>query len=376
MSLRQPTRPTLRQVAQAAGVSQATASKVLNGRADVSAATRERVLRALDQEGYRARGVRPSETGHRRVTALFDSVTSQYASLILEGMLGAAVDVDVDVTVQLTPSSFSDPSRKGARTWVHDNATSVGVIAVTSSLPAEVIQTAARLNLPFLTIDPADDLQGDLVSISVTNWAGARSMIDHLLQLGHRRIGWVGGPTTSAPTIERFRGYRSALERAGIEMDPGLCRNGPYSFEAGVQAGTALLQQSPRPTAIMGANDAIAFGVMEAARRMGLSLPHDLSVGGFDDIPQAEWVTPKLTSVRAPLVGIGRLALETILGIAAGKEPPSHHVELATRLIPRESTAPPAASGAVDGGSSATSSRERWSAPSANDAMSAATPRA
>ncbi len=345
MTVSSTSRPTLKQVAQRAGVSQATASKVLNGRADVSAETRERVLRVLDQEGYRARGMRPSVTGHRRVTALFDSVTSQYASLILEGMIGAAVGVDVDVTVQLTPPGFSDPSRKAARAWVHDNATSVGVIAVTSKLPAEVIQTAARLNLPFLTIDPADDHQADLVSISVTNWTGARAMTEHLLQLGHTRIGWVGGPTGSTPTIERFRGYRSALEQAGIPVDPELCRNGAYSFEAGVEAGTALLRGPSRPTAIMAANDAIAFGVMEAARREGLQLPGDLSVGGFDDIPQAEWVTPKLTSVRAPLVGIGRLALETILAISAGKEPPSHHIQLATRLIPRESTAPPAPAG-------------------------------
>jgi LacI family transcriptional regulator len=179
------------------------------------------------------------------------------------------------------------------------------------------------------------------VSISVTDWTGARTMADHLLQLGHRRIGWVGGPTQSTPTIERFRGYRSALEKAGIPVEAELCRNGPYSFEAGVEAGAALLALPDRPTAIMGANDAIAFGVMEAARRAGLSLPTDLSVGGFDDIPQAEWVTPKLTSVRAPLFGIGRLALETILALSAGKEPPSHHIQLATRLIPRESTAPP-----------------------------------
>jgi LacI family transcriptional regulator len=335
----------LKQVAQRAGVSQATASKVLNGRADVSAATRERVLRVLDQEGYRARGNRAPEAVHRRVTALFDSVTSQYASLILEGMLGAAAELDVDVTVQLTPPGFADPSRKAARSWVHDNASSVGVIAVTSKLPPEVIQTAARLNVPFLTIDPADEAQADLVSISSTNWTGGRAMTDHLLGLGHSRIGWVGGPATSAPTIERFRGYRAALDRAGIPVDRSLCRNGPYTFEAGVEAGTALLRQTPRPTAVMAASDAIAFGVMEAARREGLRVPGDLSVGGFDDIPQAEWVTPKLTSVRAPLVGIGRMAMETILGMSAGKEPPSHHIQLATRLIPRETTAPPGGRG-------------------------------
>jgi LacI family transcriptional regulator len=345
MAASKEARPTLKHVAQRAGVSQATASKVMNGRADVSAATRERVLRVIDQEGYRARGNRIPDAAHRRVTALFDSVTSQYASLILEGLLGAATELDVDVMVQLTPPGFADPSRKAARSWVHDNSTSVGVIAVTSKLPAEVIQSAARLNLPFLTIDPADESQADLVSISSTNWTGGRAMTEHLLGLGHSRIGWIGGPTASAPTIERFRGYRAALERAGIQVDRGLCRNGAYSFEAGVEAGTALLRRSPRPTAIMAASDAIAFGVMEAARREGLHIPRDLSVGGFDDIPQAEWVTPKLTSVRAPLVGIGRMAMETILGMSVGKEPPSHHIQLATRLIARESTAPPGAPG-------------------------------
>ncbi|MDQ4137398.1 MAG: LacI family transcriptional regulator [Actinomycetota bacterium] len=338
---RKVTRPTLKQVAQRAGVSMATASKVLNGRADVSSATRERVLRVIDEAGYRARSTRAADTGRKQIAAVFDAVTSQYASLILQGMVAAAAELDADVTVQLAPSDFADPSRRAAQFWVHDHSAFIGVIAITSSLPPEVIQTAARLNLPLVTIDPADDSQADLVSISSTNWTGGRAMTEHLISFGHERIAWVGGPAASAPTVERFRGYRSALERAGIPLDTTLCRNGRYSFEAGVEAGTALLRQSPRPTAIVCASDAIAFGVIEAARREELEVPGDVSVGGFDDIPQAEWVRPKLTSVRAPLIGIGRMALETILGMAAGKEPPSHHIQLATRLMPRESTAPP-----------------------------------
>jgi LacI family transcriptional regulator len=338
-SQRNAPRPTLKQVAQRAGVSQATASKVLNGRADVSTATRERVLRVLDESGYRSRTARTQETGRKKVTAIFDSVTSQYASLILEGMVGAATDLDAEVTVQLTPHYFAEPAGKEAKSWVHEHTSSVGVIAVTSSLPLDVIQTAARLNLPLLTIDPVDNHQADLVSISSTDWSGGRAITEHLLDLGHSRIAWIGGPAASAPTIERFRGYRSALERAGIEPDPALSINGPYSFEAGVKGAARLLHH--RPTAILCASDAIAFGAMEAVRRAGLEVPEDVSVGGFDDIPQAEWVSPKLTSVRAPLMGIGRMALETILGMAVGKEPPSHHIELATRLMARESTAPP-----------------------------------
>ena len=338
-----PARPTLREVADRAGVSQATVSKVLNGRADVSSATRERVFRMIDEAGYRARGARTPQSERKRVVAVFDSVTSQYASLILEGMVAAAADLDAEVTVQLTPPQLADlSSRRWAQSWVHEQSRSVGVVAVTSSLPLDVIQAAARLKLPLVTIDPADKLQSDLVSISSTDWTSGRTMTEHMLELGHRRIGWVGGPTASTPTIERFRGYRSALELAQIPLDRGLCRNGPYSFEAGLEAATALLRITPRPTAIIGASDAIAFGVMEAVRREGLEVPLDVSVGGFDDIPQAEWVSPKLTSVRAPLTGIGRMAMETVLGMSAGKEPPSHHIRLSTRLMVRESTAPPA----------------------------------
>lgn len=341
-SARKPT--TLKQVAQLAGVSQGTASKVLNGRSDVSPATRERVLRVIDELGYQTRAARLAGPALRSVTALFDSVTSQYASLILEGLVGAAAELDVEVTVELTPHGFADLSPQAARSWLQRKSASLGVIVVTTSLPADVIETAARLGVPLLRIDPMDEFLGDVVSISSTDWTGGHAMTRHLLELGHLRIGWVGGPTASAPTIERYRGYQAALERAGIPVNPELCRNGPYSFEGGVESGLSLLRMSPRPTAIMAASDAIAIGVMEAARREGLRLPKDLSVGGFDDIPQAEWTTPKLTSIQAPLMGIGRMAVETIVGISAGKEPPSHHIQLATRLIVRESTAPPARS--------------------------------
>ncbi|WP_150307289.1 LacI family DNA-binding transcriptional regulator [Planctomonas psychrotolerans] len=333
--------PTLKHVAERAGVSQATASKVLNGRADVAPGTRERVLQVLDEAGYRARSSSPAETGRKRVAAIFDGITSQYAALILDGMVSAAADLGVDVSVLRTPKDFADPARKAARSWVHENQAFTGVIAVTSSLPADMIRTAAQVNLPLITIDPADESQSDLVSISSTDWTGGRSMTEHLLELGHTRIAWIGGPAVSAPTIERFHGYRSSLERAGIPVDPAICRNGPYSFEAGIEAGRELMRGSDRPTAIICASDAIAFGVLEAARRERLEVPRDLSVGGFDDIPQAEWVSPKLTSVRAPLIGIGRMAIETILGMSVGKEPPSHHIQLATQLIVRESTAPP-----------------------------------
>ncbi|WP_165063173.1 LacI family DNA-binding transcriptional regulator [Marisediminicola senii] len=334
-------RITLRQVAERAGVSQATASKVLNGRSDVSDATRDRVLRIIDDAGYRRTVARPSEPGRSRITAVFDSLTSQYSSLILQGLVLAAAESDTDVVVRILPTGFASATPAAARTWVQENASTRGLIAVTSALPAEVAVTATRIALPLVTIDPVDSKDDEVVSISSTDWTGSRSVTEHIIELGHRRIGWVGGPAGSTPTIDRLRGFRFALEGAGLPDDRELHRNGPYGFEAGVQLGGELLDLAEPPTAILCGSDTIAFGVMEAARRRGLDLPTDLSVAGFDDIPEAEWANPKLTSVRAPLVGMGRMAAETVIALATGKEPASHHIELATRLVVRESTAAP-----------------------------------
>lgn len=341
MSPTPASRVTLKHVAQRAGVSQATASKVLNGRTDVSKSTRDRVLRVLEEEGYRRSSARAPDARRPQLTAIFDSLTSQYASLILQGMVTAAAERETDVVVRMLPAAFSNASPAAARTWIHENASATGIIAVTSAVPQDVVRAASRLGLPLVTIDPVDPADSDVVSIGSTDWTGGRAAAEHLIGLGHTRIGWVGGLRGSVPSIERFQGYRSALSHAGIVEDSSLYRSGPYSFETGVELGGQLLELDPRPTAIIGASDAIAFGVMEAARQRGLDLPGDLSVAGFDDIPQAEWTSPKLTSVRTPLIGIGRMATETLFALAEGREPASHHIQLSTSLIVRESTAPP-----------------------------------
>jgi LacI family transcriptional regulator len=334
-------RVTLKHVAQRAGVSQATASKVLNGRTDVSKTTRDRVLRVIDEEGYRRSSARVTDVRRPQITAIFDGLTSQYASLILQGMVTSAAERETDVVVRLVPTAFSSASPAAARTWIHENASATGVIAVTSVVPQDVVRAASRLGLPLVTIDPVDPADSDVVSIGSTDWTGGRAVTEHLIGLGHTRIGWVGGLRGSVPSIERFQGYRSALQYARLTDSPNLHRSGPYSFEAGVELGGQLLDEDPRPTAIIGASDAIAFGVMEAARQRGLGLPGDLSVAGFDDIPQAEWTSPKLTSVHTPLIGIGRMATETLFAMSEGREPASHHIQLSTSLIVRESTAPP-----------------------------------
>jgi LacI family transcriptional regulator len=138
------------------------------------------------------------------------------------------------------------------------------------------------------------------------------------LEIGHRRIGWIGGPPENEASAERLHGYRAALQSRGIPLDESIERNGDFEFEFGRLAAGELLQLRERPTALVTANDEIAIGAMTAARHLGLRVPEELSVTGFDDTPQASWSTPELTSVRQPLADMGRMAVSMILDAMRG----------------------------------------------------------
>jgi LacI family transcriptional regulator len=216
----------------------------------------------------------------------------------------------------------------------------VGLIALAVAVPDSVLLAAEELEMPVVTIDPIDTTESRLVSIGSTNWAGGRSATEHVIKLGHRRIAWIGGPLGSAPSLERFHGYQAALDSAGITPDRALIRHEAFSVEAGQRHGHDILSLDERPTAIVAGNDEIAVGVLSAAKELGITVPGELSVTGFDDTPQTLWTTPRLTSVRQPLIGMGRMAVETVLGMADGVQPASRHLQLATTLSIRDSTGP------------------------------------
>lgn len=180
-------------------------------------------------------------------------------------------------------------------------------------------------------------------SIASTNFAGARDATRHLLQLGHRRIALITGPAELAYSQERLDGYRAALLRAGVDFEPELVRFGRMDEESGRRHGAALLDLRPRPTAIFTGSDLHAHGVYAAARNAGLTIPADLSVVGFDNLQSSEWCTPRLTTVDQPLEEMGALAIRTVIGLNRQVPPATaQRVELATALVVRESTAPPA----------------------------------
>ena len=335
-------RVTLADVARLAGVSTTTASKVLNGRGDVGASTRERVLAVMAELGYRPTTARHERSRDRSIITVLDFVESRYAGTVLQGILVAATAAKAELLLRLPPDEPVRTSRAAARAWMEERKASgvVGMIALAAAVPDPVLLAAEDLEVPVVAIDPIDTTESRVVSIGSTNWAGGRSATEHLIKLGHRRIAWIGGPLGSAPSVERFHGYQAALDSAGIPRDPALVRNEEFSYEAGLKHGCDLLSLGEPPTAIVAGNDEIAVGVLVAAERLGIAVPGELSVTGFDDTPQTEWTSPRLTSVRQPLAGMGRMAVETVLAMADGVQPASRHLQLATTLSVRDSTGP------------------------------------
>ncbi len=178
-------------------------------------------------------------------------------------------------------------------------------------------------------------------SVSAANTSGADQAMRHLLQLGHRRIAQITGPAGWVATEGRRRGYRAALAAAGILPDPALEVEAIPEFEPGRKAAERLLDLADPPTAILAFNDNIAIGAIQAARARGVRVPEDLSVVGFDDVEYATIVTPALTTVRQPLAEMGRTAVSLLGRLLEDQRYETLHVELATRLVVRDSTAPP-----------------------------------
>ena len=216
-----------------------------------------------------------------------------------------------------------------------------GVIAVFSDLSDTLRDQLRSRGIPLVVVDPTGEPLHDTPSVGATNWNGGLTATRHLLGLGHRRIGVIGGPDWILCSRARLDGYRSAMDEAGVPVDPRLVSHGRFHVGEGIEKGRALLRLPDRPTAIFAGNDLQALGVYQAARELRLHIPEDLSVVGFDDLPVARWVGPPLTTIRQPLIDMAVAAAELVLRMADGEVPAQPRVELATELVIRESTAPP-----------------------------------
>ena len=330
---------TLAEIAREAGVSAPTVSKVLNGRADVAPGTRTRVEDLLRAYGYRRR--RAEATRSPLIDLVFHELESAWAMEVIRGVENAAREEGLSVVLSESAGRLTP-----GRTWADQVAARRphGVILVLSGLDESQRALLTSRSIPFVVMDPAGDPGDNVPSVGATNWQGGLAATRHLVDLGHTRIASISGPSRMMCSRARVDGYRAALETAGLPVDPALLKVGDFHHETGYRAGLELLRSPNPPTAVFAGNDLQALGLYEAARELGLRVPEDLSIVGFDDLPIARLVGPPLTTVRQPLMEMAETAAKLVLNL--GREDGTSgatRVELATSLVVRNSTAAPPA---------------------------------
>jgi DNA-binding LacI/PurR family transcriptional regulator len=327
---------TIAHIARQAGVSVPTVSKVINGRTDVSVETRRRV-----EDVIRERGYRPARRKTRSAPLLelaFHEFESEWAGEFIKGVQKVAVQHDLGLVLSEMRDGPAD-----SRGWIESVLARrpAGVIVVLSNLDDNLRAQLRSRGIPLVVVDPTGEPLHDTPSVGATNWSGGLMATRHLLDLGHKRIGVIAGPENLLCSRARLDGFRAAMDAAGVEVDSSLIRYGNFYVSEAIRLGRDILDRDPskRPTAIFALNDLSALGVYLAARELGLHVPDDLSVVGFDDIPTARWASPPLTTIRQPLVQMAVAASRLVLRLAAGERPTETRIELATELIVRSSTA-------------------------------------
>jgi DNA-binding LacI/PurR family transcriptional regulator len=333
--------PTLAVIAREAGVSVPTASKVANGREDVAPETRRRVTEVLDRLGY----VRRPRFTVSRPPALIDLVVhrldSTWSGAVLHGVEEAAHEAGLGVVVSgaLTRTRGGRPERG----WLDKLCArgSSGVLFNLAELNSTQYAWLEQHRIPYVMIDPVLEPPPGVASVSATNWQGGMTATEHLIELGHRRIAVIGGYRRKMCSSARVAGYRSAMATAGLRVSPEYVRYGSFHEMGAHRQMTELLALPEPPTAVFTCSDPMALGVYQALHEHGLRVPQDISVVSFDDLPQARWATPALTTVRQPLSEMAAAALRLLLRMMDGDRPDGTRTELSTRLVIRDSAAPP-----------------------------------
>ena len=329
----------IRDIAALAGVSVATVSRVLNGRPDVSSATRDVVLQHIRERGYvtsrSARALAGGRTGLIGLTVPY--MVDNYFAQILTGATEAAYERDARLVV--CPTRFEHDREVSLLTRLMHGTTDGALLILPSETPAE-LTALQRQGYPFVVVDPATPLDDAIPVVAAANWTGGKTATAHLIALGHRRIGVITGRRNEIASRDRLAGYHSALLAVELAADPALLVESDFSIDGGWRAARRLLARHQPPTAIFAFNDNMAVGALRAARELGLEVPGRLSVVGFDDVENASLVTPALTTVRQPLQEMGRVATGILYRLIDDQPLDVTRIELSTRLVVRASTAP------------------------------------
>ncbi len=316
----------------------ATVSRVLNGQTNVATPTREKVQQALARRGANAPTPRAAPPPRRSGPVLLRCpyVLTDYFGIISSAVAQTLALHGRDVLLDAGEAAQRSP----ALSQLGRAAGPDGAVLILPPEPAgELVALRAR-GFPYVVVDPRTPLPRDIAAVSAAHAAGARSIGVHLVGLGHRRIGYIGGPTDWLASQQRAAGHRSALADAGVLPAPELATSVAPTIAAGHRAARRLLELANRPTALVCFNDKIAVGALRAAADLGLAVPADLSVTGFDDIDISLATRPLLSTVRQPLQEMGRMAVSVLMRMLERHDHEALHVELATELIVRDSTGP------------------------------------
>lgn len=324
-----PARLKMTDVARLAGVSVATVSRALSGSALVSRETRARIEAAVESTGYVvnqvAAGLRLQRS--RQILVLLPDIANPFFGEVVLGIEEEAQHQGFGVLIGNTGRS---PARETALARQFQTGAVDGLVLLTGQRPSLLAEVAAS-RMVAVSEHIADDT---IATVSIDNHAAAFEAVGHLRGLGHRRIAHIGGPAGNILTVQRFQGFRDAQ---AADFDPALVQYGDYSIASGEAAMRGFLEQANRPTAVFCSNDEMAIGAIRAARAFGLSVPKDLAVIGFDDIPFAGAYDPPLTTVRQPRRQMGRVGARILLAALAGNEMPAP-TSLPHLLVVRQSS--------------------------------------
>jgi DNA-binding LacI/PurR family transcriptional regulator len=341
MTLPHPTNgapATIARIAGEVGVSVTTVSKVLNGRADVAPETRERVEASLRRHQYRRR-TRRQPPGTAQLDVVFHEYNSAWTMEIIRGIDEVATPAEVRIGL-----SHLDGRHRPAQRWLDGVLARrpLGVLFVLCTVTDAQRHQLERQRIPFVVVDSDSATSASVPTVGANNWNGGLLATRHLIGLGHRRIAIISGPQDVLCSRARLAGFRSAHDEAGIPVDPDLVRYGNFHVGGGYGHAMELLTCPHRPTAVFAGSDMQAVGVYRAAHRLGLDIPGDLSVIGYDNLPVAQWIGPALTTVNQPLRDMAGTATRMLLDLARGVEPPTSRIDFVTELVVRESTTIPA----------------------------------
>jgi LacI family transcriptional regulator len=331
---------TIFDVARASGVSYSTVSRVLNDFAFVKSSTREKVLSTASELGYVANLQARSLAGGKSnlIGMVVPNLDNAYVNVLSQSIDEALSSAGYDLMVYTThrkkgkEAQFVNTLMGG----LSDGLLLVVPVIDYETLESSYLELLRQRQFPYVLIGQIDEQKKSTV-VDSSNWQGGYEATRYLIELGHKKIAFITGFMAIHSARERLAGYQAALQEAGLAVDERLIVEGDFQVNGGYKAAQRLLELSPRPTAIFASNDVSAFGAMDAVRHAGLNVPKDMSVIGFDDVPQASTTYPKLTTVRQPLTKMGQLAVKLLLEQIEQPNRATQHVTLETQLIKRDS---------------------------------------